>query len=787
MKSPTTGIRILPYFIIACVVLFVFGTAVHFGIVPWDDTPFIFSVPEFQSPSPRGVWRFWERSFGQMYLPVTYTLVSGIAAVSKLFPLSGEVSGLNPHIFHLVNLVFHAIISIFVFQILRLLLLHGDLQTSSPHITIPRRAGLRIPTVDLAALCGTLLYVVHPVQVEPVVWISGIKDLSYGLFAFPSIFCYLLNLIKRKNSGETNDPFSGKALYLPALLFFMLAILAKPAAVMVPVIIWLLAVCILRFPIKIITIEMLPWFVLSVPVMAIIMNLQSASSINYIPPLWSRPFLVGDTIAYYLYKLFVPIRYSILYNRIPENVLGNWWGYLTWLIPFGLLAFLWLKRTSLRWVLTGFLVFIAGFFPVSGLVTFVFQNLSAIGDRYLYLSMLGPAIVPAWLVYKRPGRKTVILVLLVICLLSVRSRMQVQVWGDPLRFLKHTISISNHVAFHRNLGKYLMENNLPDQMIDHFENQLTPKFNGTPENRLEFLVQVESHLQLGYALSVKKKADEAKDHYKKAAELLERYVKLYPGDHEALLRVGNAFNNLSILTEDPRSTIKAIGYYHQALREEPNLKEAHYFLASIFSRLGKPQTAISHLKKELEINPLNPRAHYDYGLALHKKNKVQKALIHFETAASLFPTNPLYKKTLTQIRDQCLVLNSPTRRNYKSATDYYNHGLDLLRAGKHDEAISSFKKTLSLDPAYRRSNYMIAVSYRKKGLLPLAITHYRKELEISPDSAEVHNDLGIILCQTNQPSRGLNHIRIAASIDKKNPVYKKNLEKTLRILKDHEQ
>jgi protein O-mannosyl-transferase len=723
-----------------------------------------------------------------MYLPVTYTLVSGIAAISKLFPLTGSVTGLNPHVFHLVNLIFHVFISLFVFHIIRLLLLTSEtrsLQQSDSAITV---SGKQIPQIDLAALCGALLFAIHPTQVEPVIWVSGIKDLSYGIFAFPAIYAYLYQLT-RKNTNKGDVPITqsyirsgfSQPLYLLSLFLFLLSILAKPAAVMVPVIIWLLSIFILRFPFKKITAELIPWLILSFPVMIIIMRLQSGARINYIPPLWSRPFLVGDTITYYLYKLFFPIQQGIVYDHIPEVVLGNWWGYLTWLIPFGMLLLFWFKRRSLTWIATGFLVFVAGFFTVSGLVPFIFQNLSAIADRYLYLSMLGPAIILGWLVYKRPKKSILIPVLIILCLLSVRSRFQVEIWSDPLRFLKHSLSISNHLVLHRNMGKLLMIKGLPDETVAHFEKQVIEDFKVTPQNRMDSLVQIESHLKLGYARELKKDPVVARQHFEKAVEYLNIYLRLYPGDYRASLRMGNALANLDILTGETNHTPRALEYYQQALREKPDLAEAHYFLASNYLKQGKLETAINHFKQELIIDPQNPRAHYEYGLALMQLNQKDEAIIHFQSAASLFPKNQQYQKTLAFVRDHSSGPNV-TRPKDGSPAGYLEQGREFSRNKNYTQAIKRFQKVLELDPAYPEANYLLAVSYRNTGLLELAVKHYKKELALNPRSAEVHNDLGIVLFQLNQPVDGMKHIETAVQLNPGHSVYQSNLKKALDTL-----
>jgi len=72
-----------------------------------------------------------------------------------------------------------------------------------------------------------------------------------------------------------------------------------------------------------------------------------------------------------------------------------------------------------------------------------------------------------------------------------------------------------------------------------------------------------------------------------------------------------------------------------------------------------------------------------------------------------------------------------------AAVDFYNRGVEALKLGSLDDAISSFSKALELDPQDHLAYNNRGVAYKRKGLYDEAIADYNRALEIKPgyDSA----------------------------------------------------
>ncbi|MDI6828380.1 MAG: hypothetical protein QME62_07855, partial [Armatimonadota bacterium] len=176
--------------------------------------------------------------------------------------------------------------------------------------------------------------------------------------------------------------------YLAAMLCFVLAMLAKPSAVAVPVTAWLLDYLILKRTLKQSIISILPWIVLSAPFIVIGKLIQPDIQVRFVPQLWQRFFVAGDALAFYLYKLIFPLSLGPDYGRTPEYVLGNWWGYATWIAPCLVALLAWTRRNKEPWF-SAFCVMVASLLPILGFIPFVYQTYSTVADRYLYFPMLG--------------------------------------------------------------------------------------------------------------------------------------------------------------------------------------------------------------------------------------------------------------------------------------------------------------------------------------------------------------------------------------------------------------
>jgi tetratricopeptide (TPR) repeat protein len=154
--------------------------------------------------------RVWTKAPGAVYRPLS---------LSRLW-VEGRAFGKQPIPFHCVSLMFHAGSGVLLWFILRRLAVPG-------------------------AWLGAALFVVHPVQVQSVVWIVQQPHVIGGLFFLLTIWLYLRwaqirpPLPEALAGMEPEDEPSGRK-YAIALLASVLAVLSDPAGISLPLVLLLL-------------------------------------------------------------------------------------------------------------------------------------------------------------------------------------------------------------------------------------------------------------------------------------------------------------------------------------------------------------------------------------------------------------------------------------------------------------------------------------------------------------------------------------------------------------------
>ena len=641
--------------IIVC--LAVFWELCGYEFLNYDDNINVCQNPYLKNFTLHNILRFWKEPYRGLYIPLTYNFWALQVQLAKLFPVDSSGTRLNPHVFHTTNLTIHLLSMVVVFFILRLLIRN-----------------------DWAACAGALLFAIHPVQAEPVAWVTGLKDVLSGLLSLAAVWQYICYAVMtsdsitgaemgmdsrlRGNDKERSSIFEplrrcfsvmclgGHAAlgapctdlksetpnsqhyfdtthnrecpndrrrrihYIVATTFFVLAMMAKPTAVVVPLVVLILSCWILNRPFRQVFVELVPWVVLALPVIVWTKFMQPDAHIEFIPAFWQRPLIAGDALTFYLYKLVLPISLGPDYGRSPEFVLEHGWVYLTGVIPYILLIVL-IWKSHRRWLLASAGIFVAGVLPVLGFVPFTFQGFSTVADRYLYFSMLGPALGIAWFLSNRRGMTVKVICIAVLCILSLLSAYQLEFWKDSYIFFKHALIVNSKSQLaHVNLANVLKQIGRLDEAVFHCAEAI--KLNPNDMN---------AHNNMGLVLQIQGKLDEAIFHYNESLRICPDFAE--------------AHNNIGIVLQKQGKLEEAKFHCTEAFRLNPNYFEAHYNLANILQGQGKLKEAIFHYTEALRLNPNCVSAHNNLGNVLKGQGKLDEAIFHYTEVLRI---NPGHKK-----------------------------------------------------------------------------------------------------------------------------------------------
>jgi hypothetical protein len=380
----------------------------------WDDQETIHQNAKLNPPTWSTLGYYWttagEHETMGLYVPVTYTVWAALAKIAHRDHADAEGISLNPAIFHGANILLHALTAVIVFRLL-LALFHGN----------------------LAAFFGSLVFALHPVQVEPVGWISGTKDLLCGLLSFSAILMYVRWL------GSDSKSKGRRWNYVAGMGFFSLAMLSKPTAIIVPFLAVVVAIFLLHRKRRPTIVSLLPWFILMIPCAIWTQKVQPPNGAVFVQP-WLRPAVAADAITFYLEKLIWPGRLCIEYGHTPKAIQQNHSIRYTWIIPAILAILLWNQWKQHRPLIAGALLFVVPLIPVLGFVPFEFQVHSTTADHYLYMPMLGIAVIATFLIEKH--RKVLILVVPVLIALAIRSVLQESTWQDTRVLMTHALAVN---------------------------------------------------------------------------------------------------------------------------------------------------------------------------------------------------------------------------------------------------------------------------------------------------------------------------------------------------------
>ena len=668
------------------VVAVVFGAVCTYQFLDYDDAINIYANAEVTNFSPANLLRFWQKPYINLYIPITYNLWSVLTAISGHLP-GGAPGQPNPYLFHGFSLLLHLLSA----SVVRLIL-------------------VRLFHHKWAAWAGALLFAIHPVQVEAVCWATGLKDVLSGCLALLAIWQYIVYA----RSGVEGESACLKRHYALASLFFLLALLSKPGAVVTPALIGVIAYLLLgRRPAKIVM-EMLPWLVLMAPVIWVTQSAQAEPNHVFIPSFWQRLLVGGDTFSFYLYKLVWPLTLGPDYGRTPQLVLGHSWVYLTGLLPYAALALLLWKAKRPPLAAVG--IVICALLPVSGIMPFVFQQISTVADRYLYLAMLGPALGLAWLLSGARVRWAWGLTLLVLSLFGLKSWFQVRHWQDPMAFYDQALRVNPRSwTSYNNLGNLKADMDQQEEAVAAYEKAVAidpnyaDAYNNLGVARARLGQGKEAVLAFNRALEINPFYADASinlgDVYRGNGQG-EEAIELYQWAISAEPSSVKAYRNLCAVYHELQKNTEAATCYNKLLGLEGGSAEIYSNMGKVYKDLDRKAEAVAAYRQALAIKPDQAEVYNNLGFLYAADSKYQEAIPFYEKAVALFPSHP---------------------------QPMHNLGLTYEALGRYQEAIDWLQKAIAADAAF-------APAFNDLSRIYLA----RQQFGLAVEYADRARDLGLL-------------------------------------------
>jgi len=199
---------------------------------------------------------------------------------------------------------------------------------------------------------------------------------------------------------------------------------------------------------------------------------------------------------------------------------------------------------------------------------------------------------------------------------------------------------------------------------------------------------------------------------------------------------------------------KASGYFEQATLKDPDFALAYVGLANCYAVLGHEGYIVSkegHPKaraaalKAIELDETMGDAHALLGFIKHvfeydiagAQREFQHALELSPDSTYLLTTYSLYLAETGRFDESIAACKRLTE--LEPASPEYNHFLGFpgyYMAGRYNEALAQFEKTLDLDPNYYNAQLMVPVTYAVTGRYTKAIAYADKVLAAYPKTED---------------------------------------------------
>ncbi len=424
-------VGVLLFVITACAFLPALGNDF---VGQWDDDLSIGQNPHIQGlDAQRLHWMFTDVSYVMRYKPLSWLT----------YALIYEVNGLKPFGFHLVGLLFHCLNAVMLYLVLRRLI----------EIAIgPDETRAGGSALSLSAALGALLWAVHPLRVEPVVWATDINyDQSLFLILI-SLWSYLRAVVPR------SQPKHPKCWYWGAVAAFALAMLTYPVVFGYAVVLVVLDV----YPLKRfdsgpgrwwnanarrIWLEKIPFMLLvGIVFISLLGRLNpvghwAGKPMNAPVGLFDKAMQAFYVWGYYAWKPWFPFNLSPVYTALVQFNPRSWPFLASAVGVIGLTLLLLWKRREWPLALALWICHLVLILPGLGLT----EHPHYASDRYCYAAgILWPALIVAGLIRLRHntrylGRAIAVLVTLSAVLAALSFR-QSFVWRDSITLYNYVIA-----------------------------------------------------------------------------------------------------------------------------------------------------------------------------------------------------------------------------------------------------------------------------------------------------------------------------------------------------------
>jgi len=568
-RSPLLQISIIwPMLVIAAVTFIVYLTALKNGFTNWDDQVYVTDNPLLRDLSFEGLKKLILVNLAGNHHPLTLLSLA----------LNYSIFSLNASSYHTVNVILHIINCLLVFYF------------------IYKLTGHKMEIAFITAL----LFGIHPMHVESVAWIAARKDVLFTLFFMLGLITYV-KFVKQLRMKWL----------LYTGIFFILSLLSKPAAIIFPVVLFLLDYYLKRKTDLRSVLEKIPLLIISLAFGILTLASQynvGALGEKQVYTVFQKLLFASYSLLVYLVKAIIPVHLSTFYPYPDVKEMPALF-YVAPFIVLGIIATVIIYFRRNRTLVFGLLFFLVNVAMVLQLISF---GNAILAERYTYVPYIGLFFIigsgMSFLMRTKEKKilqwKTPALILLFLfattAAICTFQRNKVwkdseTLWGDVIeKFPGNSIGYYNRGVYYSTTSQY-------DKAIPDYTKAISIRAN-----------YYESYYNRAQAYRLTGQDHKAIPDYSQA-------MTIRPNEIKPHLNISVAYSNVN-------EYAKALEECNKAVQLQPENYETWQFRANAYFYLKEFKSAITDYSKTIELNPGYADAWFNRAVAYGKLGDKKNAL-----------------------------------------------------------------------------------------------------------------------------------------------------------------
>jgi len=214
----------------------------------------------------------------------------------------------------------------------------------------------------------------------------------------------------------------------------------------------------------------------------------------------------------------------------------------------------------------------------------------------------------------------------------------------------------------------------------------------------------------------------------------------------------------------------AVEAYDRGLAVEPENVELLNAKGFALFQKGESAQAVASLEKAIEVDPEHWKAHNNLALASVDLGEFEIAEAHYRESLALEPQPAIYNDLGFVLERQGLPFEATEmyRKSLELAPDsaaaQFNLASSLARVGEFAEAEPHFRAVLDKGPSTQAYTALGIVLWQQ-GKQEEAVANMRTAIEVNPDNATAHDQLGKMLLQHGKLEEARMELAKAKALD----------------------